>query len=39
MTNINIELNPELHKQLKLKALQEGKYLKDYIIDKLEESL
>ena len=35
MTNINIELDEELHKKLKLKAVEKGMFLKDYVIEVL----
>lgn len=35
MTNINIKLPEDLHKQLKIEAINNDKTLKDYIIMKL----
>ncbi|HLC74666.1 MAG TPA: toxin-antitoxin system HicB family antitoxin [Candidatus Nanoarchaeia archaeon] len=35
MTRINIELPPELHKTLKIEAINSNKPLKDYIVELL----
>lgn len=39
MANINIEIPDELHKELKLKAVEKGVTLKDLIIQKLDKKL
>jgi len=39
MVNVNIPIDDELHKQIKLQALLEDKTLKDYIIDALREEV
>ncbi|MBC8500804.1 MAG: hypothetical protein ISS25_01995 [Nanoarchaeota archaeon] len=36
MTNINIEISDDIHKQIKLKAVLEDLTIKDYIIKSLE---
>jgi predicted HicB family RNase H-like nuclease len=35
MTNINIELPPDIHKKLKLKAVSEGKTIEQLLIEVL----
>jgi len=37
MTNINIEIPDDLHKQLKIQATMKDHTLKDYLIDILEQ--
>lgn len=38
MVNINIPIDDDLHKQLKLAALMDDKTLKDYIITAIDEA-
>jgi len=37
MTNINIEIPPELHKKIKIDAAMKGRTIKELIINALEE--
>jgi hypothetical protein len=39
MVNINIEIDDELHKKLKIRSIMNNITLKDYIIDELQEGL
>ena len=39
MVNINIEIPKKLHKDLKLKCLEEEIYLKDYVVKVLDASI
>jgi len=39
MVNINIEIPPEIHKSVKLAAIQADKTTKEYIIERLDDGL
>ncbi|MEM4259865.1 MAG: hypothetical protein QXG00_01365 [Candidatus Woesearchaeota archaeon] len=39
MVNINIEINDELHKRLKIRSVLKNITLKEYIITELQEGL
>ena len=39
MVNINIEINDELHKKIKLKSVIQEKTLKEFIIEELEKRI
>ncbi len=39
MVNINVPLPDELHRRVKLEAVQRGKTVKEHIIERLDEGL
>ncbi|MFC2136040.1 hypothetical protein ACFLTH_15605 [Bacteroidota bacterium] len=39
MTNINIEIPDDIHKEIKLKAVLEDSTIKDYIINTLKKTV
>gem|GEM_PF-5904967 len=39
MTKINVELDGETHRKVKIKAIETGKSMKEYILDVLKEAI